>query len=103
MGLAGATDRPATDGGLRRRLGRTTVTPDEIERAAVQLRHQLATTLAKDGYLRSPQWRAAVEAVPRHEFVPQFFNMFEDTSPTQWEPIDAERSGAEHWLRLPSP
>jgi methyltransferase of ATP-grasp peptide maturase system len=76
------------------------VTPDEIERAAVQLRHQLATNLAKDGHLRSPQWRAAVEAVPRHEFVPQFFNMVEGSSPTLWEPIDPERSGAEQWLRL---
>lgn len=44
-----------------------------IETAAADLRRRLAGRLEEDGWLRSPTWRAAVEAVPRHVFLPRFY------------------------------
>lgn len=35
--------------------------------------HRLAGRLAEGGVLGDPAWRAAVEAVPRHVFVPRFY------------------------------
>ncbi|TCC43781.1 methyltransferase domain-containing protein [Kribbella sindirgiensis] len=53
------------------------------------------------GHVRSKEWRAAVEDVPREEFIPEFFAKIDRTDgPTLWDPISAERSGAERWLRL---
>lgn len=34
----------------------------------------LADELTKAGKLRSPEWQAAVRAVPRHELVPVHYN-----------------------------
>ncbi|WP_028924731.1 methyltransferase domain-containing protein [Pseudonocardia acaciae] len=34
---------------------------------------RLADTIAAEGVLRDPAWRAALEAVPRHVFVPRFY------------------------------
>lgn len=76
------------------------MTPDQIEHLAARLRRQLAVDLTDKGYVRSPQWRSALEAVPRHEFVPESLSIVEGSSPTRWEAIDAERSGAERWLEL---
>jgi methyltransferase of ATP-grasp peptide maturase system len=55
---------------------------------AAALRHQLAETLIASGDLRSPEWRAAVDAVPRHEFVADFFSAVDpqDGSPTLYTP-----------------
>ncbi|MFC9253001.1 methyltransferase domain-containing protein [Amycolatopsis thailandensis] len=43
-----------------------------------ELAHQLAEQLASEGVLQSPEWRAAVEAVPRHVFVPCFYTQQPD-------------------------
>jgi methyltransferase of ATP-grasp peptide maturase system len=43
----------------------------------VRLAHGLAAELAAEGTARTPAWRAAVEAVPRHEFVPHYFTQDE--------------------------
>ncbi|MFD4258163.1 ATP-grasp peptide maturase system methyltransferase [Streptomyces sp. NPDC058534] len=56
------------------------------------LRQALAAQLAEDGALRTEPWRAAVEAVPRHEFLRGgFFRRFGDA----WRPVPAGREG---WL-----
>lgn len=43
------------------------MTPDDIP-ARID---QLCDTLAADGWLRSPVWRDAFHAVPRHQFIPE--------------------------------
>lgn len=48
-------------------------TPADLENDATRLRHKMADALAKTGVLNDPTWRAAVEAVPRHRFVPGFY------------------------------
>ncbi|MFC4503817.1 MULTISPECIES: ATP-grasp peptide maturase system methyltransferase [Streptomyces] len=72
----------------------------EIEAAAVGLRRQLADQLEKNGRLRSRQWRAAVEAVPRHAFIPRFYRESDAPGVTAWEPVTPEIAGQEEWLRL---
>ncbi|MET7934792.1 ATP-grasp peptide maturase system methyltransferase [Streptomyces sp. NPDC005322] len=72
----------------------------DIETAAADLRRQLARRLEKDGLLRSPEWRAAVEAVPRHLFIPRFHRESESIGVTAWEPVSPETVGREQWLRL---
>ncbi|MGH3616041.1 MAG: hypothetical protein ACRDRK_26310, partial [Pseudonocardia sp.] len=57
------------------------------------LAHRLAERIAADGALRTPAWRDAVLAVPRHEFVPRYY--IEDTAarPLRWtahEPHDPD-------------
>ncbi|MER5434935.1 ATP-grasp peptide maturase system methyltransferase [Streptomyces sp. NPDC002588] len=71
-----------------------------IETAAAGLRRQLADRLERDGRLRSRQWRAAVEAVPRHAFVPRFYRESDTPGVTTWEPVTPENVGKEEWLRL---
>jgi methyltransferase of ATP-grasp peptide maturase system len=101
MGLDGTTDRLANDGSLCRRPGRKTVTPETVAQEAARLRERLAFDLAEAGHLRSKQWRAAIEDVPRHEFVPEFFAKIDvEAGPTLWDPIDAQRSGPERWLKM---
>ncbi|MEV6416705.1 ATP-grasp peptide maturase system methyltransferase [Kribbella sp. NPDC051718] len=57
--------------------------------------------LERDGYIRTPQWRAAVEEVPRHEFVRQFFDRVDvSNAPTLWDPTSPERSTIDRWLLL---
>jgi methyltransferase of ATP-grasp peptide maturase system len=72
----------------------------DIETAAVDLRRRLARQLEKDGRLRSPEWRAAVEAVPRHRFIPRFYREGRAPGVTTWEPVTPETVGREEWLRL---
>jgi methyltransferase of ATP-grasp peptide maturase system len=64
------------------------------------LRHRLADALQTDGALRSPPWRAAVEAVPREVFLPEFFRSITTPKQSEWEPITPEHVGAEEWLDL---
>jgi methyltransferase of ATP-grasp peptide maturase system len=72
----------------------------DINGRAALLRRHLAEQLTAGGQLRSPAWRAAVEAVPRHEFVPQLFRMLDGPGPSRWEPVTPERVGADRWLEL---
>ncbi|MBB5858299.1 methyltransferase domain-containing protein [Amycolatopsis umgeniensis] len=51
------------------------------------LAHRLADELATEGVLRSPQWRAAIETVPRHVFVPRFHTQQRDG---RWSETGAE-------------
>lgn len=77
------------------------MTPDEVAREASGLRHQLAVRLELDGHIRTPQWRAAVEDVPRHEFIPEFFVRVDPANgPTLWDPTSADLSTPERWLAL---
>lgn len=53
-----------------------------------ELRHQLVRQLSKSLHLRTGPWRAAVEAVPRHEFLRGgFFDRVEGPGPTAWRPV----------------
>jgi protein-L-isoaspartate O-methyltransferase len=77
------------------------VTADHPTWRAAELRKQLAADLAQAGQLRSQEWRAAVESVPRQVFIPEFFAKIDRVDgPTLWDPISAERSGDERWLQL---
>ncbi|MBB5123058.1 methyltransferase [Streptomyces eurocidicus] len=75
-----------------------TAEPD-IDSIAADLRYQLAARLTDAGHLRSPQWRAAVEAVPRHEFVRRFYRETDAPGLTTWTPVTPELSGVKEWLR----
>ncbi|WP_181727274.1 ATP-grasp peptide maturase system methyltransferase [Streptomyces sp. PT12] len=72
----------------------------DLKQAAARLRKQLADRLEEDGHLKSAEWRAAVEAVPRHEFLSSgIFRPVPGSSPTAYGPVLAdERSDA--WLAL---
>ncbi|GAB3487679.1 methyltransferase domain-containing protein [Amycolatopsis cihanbeyliensis] len=65
------------------------------------LARRLADRLTADGDLRTPQWRAALLAVPRHEFVPRYYLQDTSTRPARWiahephDPADVAR-----WLEL---
>ncbi|MEV8375197.1 ATP-grasp peptide maturase system methyltransferase [Kribbella sp. NPDC056861] len=77
------------------------MTPDEVARHASGLRHQLAVRLELDGHIRTPGWREAVEGVPRHEFIPEFFVRVDPASgPTLWDPTSADLSTPDRWLAL---
>ena len=72
-----------------------------VDQEAARLRHRLAQQIADEGSVRSPQWRDAIEKVPRHAFVPEFFTRVEDVAgPTLWDPVDPQRSGVRRWLDL---
>lgn len=52
------------------------------------LRLALAERLSAGGDLRTPPWRAAVEEVPRHEFLRGgFFEREDGPGPTAWRPV----------------
>ncbi|WP_245883435.1 ATP-grasp peptide maturase system methyltransferase [Streptomyces hyaluromycini] len=72
----------------------------DIETTAAGLRLRLARQLEKDGRLRSPGWRAAVEAVPRHLFIPHFYRESDAPGVTTWEPVTPQNIGQDEWLRL---
>ncbi|KWX03844.1 hypothetical protein TH66_10875 [Carbonactinospora thermoautotrophica] len=72
----------------------------EVDGRAVELRRRLAGELKESGDLRSPQWRAAVEAVPRETFLHGGCFRQVPGSPTRWEPVTPDRVGVEDWLEL---
>lgn len=49
----------------------------------------LRDELVAAGKLTSPEWQAAVLAVPRHKFVPEFYQRGTDPGPTNWELVSA--------------
>ncbi|MGW2353763.1 ATP-grasp peptide maturase system methyltransferase [Actinacidiphila glaucinigra] len=52
------------------------------------LRDQLLRHMTEQGTVRSPQWRDAVAATPRHEFLRGgYFRWVDGSSPTAWEPV----------------
>ncbi len=50
----------------------TSPSPHDTQQAA-DLRHALATGLADESAITSPEWREAFSTVPRHLFTPRFF------------------------------
>ncbi|MFD5425481.1 ATP-grasp peptide maturase system methyltransferase [Streptomyces sp. NPDC127084] len=67
--------------------------PADLETDAERLRAAMTKALAEDGVLADPGWRAAVEAVPRHRFVPGFYLPADERDGqglTVWEPVTAE-------------
>ncbi|WP_324797288.1 ATP-grasp peptide maturase system methyltransferase [Streptomyces cyaneofuscatus] len=67
--------------------------PADLETDAVRLRKALAKALADDGSLGDPGWRAAVESVPRHRFVPGFYLSADERDGQgliAWEPVTAD-------------
>ncbi|MET9867873.1 ATP-grasp peptide maturase system methyltransferase [Streptomyces sp. NPDC006386] len=67
--------------------------PADPENDAVCLRAAMVDALAQDGVLVDPAWRAAVQAVPRHRFVPGFYLATDDRDEhglTLWEPVTAK-------------
>ncbi|MFI8859583.1 ATP-grasp peptide maturase system methyltransferase [Streptomyces prasinus] len=67
--------------------------PVGLEINAARLRGTMVEGLAVRGFLDDPAWRAAVEAVPRHRFVPGFYLPADDGSDGQgltlWQPVTA--------------
>ncbi|MET8115411.1 ATP-grasp peptide maturase system methyltransferase [Streptomyces prasinus] len=67
--------------------------PFDLETDAARLRTAMADDLAARGFLGDAAWRAAVEAVPRHRFVPGFYLPADDGSDGQgltlWQPVTA--------------
>ncbi|MFB9905156.1 ATP-grasp peptide maturase system methyltransferase [Allokutzneria oryzae] len=64
------------------------------KRKAQRLRNRMAATLANQGALTDPYWRAAFEQVPRHMFLPRFFRPHADGGWTAVADSDHE------WLDL---
>ncbi|MGH3907501.1 MAG: ATP-grasp peptide maturase system methyltransferase [Pseudonocardiaceae bacterium] len=56
---------------------------------------RLAEELTRSGELRSPHWRDAICAVPRHELVPHFYSQNEDAT---WLRVDSDTTGPDRWL-----
>ncbi len=56
----------------------------------------LSDHLTKAGHLRTTDWQLVFATVPRHEFVPWFF---EQTSPGQWQRIEGtDTTQRDRWL-----
>jgi methyltransferase of ATP-grasp peptide maturase system len=67
--------------------------PADLEADAARLRATMAEALAEHGFLTDPAWRAAVDRVPRHRFVPGFYLGAKEPDSlglTVWEPVTAE-------------
>jgi methyltransferase of ATP-grasp peptide maturase system len=57
-------------------------------------RRRLADTIQASGDLRSPAWRAAVEAVPREDFLPAGIFQRDDSGEyTAWNPVRPDTAG----------
>lgn len=62
---------------------------------------RLAEKLAEDGDLHSPQWKSAVCAVPRHEFIPHYYRHDTGTRPATWQlVVPSDPSEVQAWLDL---
>src|SRR6478672_11100473 len=73
---------------------------EDVESDAARLREAMAKALAEAGVLADSGWRAAVEAVPRHRFVPGFYLPAEARDKnglTVWEPLTADLD-CHRWL-----
>ncbi|MEU3936150.1 ATP-grasp peptide maturase system methyltransferase [Streptomyces sp. NPDC029044] len=67
--------------------------PPDPETDAVPLRAAMVDALSQNDALADPAWRTAVEAVPRHRFVPGFYlpaDERDERGLTAWEPVTAE-------------
>lgn len=76
-------------------------TGPDIDAAAVPFRHALAQRLSADGLLADPAWHRAVQAVPRHRFVPGFYLQASSRTPDGmpvWEPVTATID-SDRWLQ----
>ncbi|MGP3734336.1 ATP-grasp peptide maturase system methyltransferase [Streptomyces sp. GDS52] len=74
--------------------------PIDLETDAARLRGAMAEDLAARGFLDDPGWRAAVETVPRHRFVPGFYLPADECDGqglTRWQPVTAARDHG-RWL-----
>lgn len=66
--------------------------PADLDTDAARLRGAMTKALAENGVLADPGWRAAVERVPRHRFVPGFYLPADERDGqglTVWEPVTA--------------
>lgn len=66
--------------------------PAGLEKGAPRLREAMVKALVQDGVLGDAAWRRAVEAVPRHRFVPGFYlpaGGRDGQGLTVWEPVTA--------------
>jgi protein-L-isoaspartate(D-aspartate) O-methyltransferase len=62
---------------------------------------RLAEKLVVDGDLHSPQWKSAVCAVPRHEFIPHYYRHDTSTRPATWQLVTPhDPSDVQAWLEL---
>ncbi|MEU3657872.1 ATP-grasp peptide maturase system methyltransferase [Streptomyces sp. NPDC032161] len=67
--------------------------PADLETDAARLREAMTKALAENGVLADPAWKEAVQAVPRHRFVPGFYlpaDGRDGQGLTVWEPVTAE-------------
>ncbi|WP_432119142.1 ATP-grasp peptide maturase system methyltransferase [Streptomyces sp. bgisy032] len=74
--------------------------PVDLETDAARLRAAMTEDLAARGFLDDPAWRAAVETVPRHRFVPGFYlpaDARDEQGLTVWQPVTASRDEG-RWL-----
>ncbi|MFE1247488.1 ATP-grasp peptide maturase system methyltransferase [Streptomyces sp. NPDC058735] len=74
--------------------------PVDLETDAARLRAAMMEDLAARGFLDDPAWRAAVETVPRHRFVPGFYlpaDARDGQGLTVWQPVTASRDEG-RWL-----
>lgn len=66
-----------------------------------ELRHALAALLTGEDSLHDPQWRKAVEAVPREAFLGEaVFRRIDGAQGTQWQPLHRGDIDDDEWLRL---
>ncbi|MET9398615.1 methyltransferase [Kitasatospora sp. NPDC002965] len=74
--------------------------PDGIEATAHGLRLALAKELEHGGSLRTPEWRDALLAVPRHVFLPSFYAALDGPDGiTRYTAVGRDTDPGE-WLRL---
>jgi hypothetical protein len=62
---------------------------------------RLVDLITDKGDLRSPQWRAALLAIPRHLFIPHYYLQDTGHRPSRWvrhEPGDTDST--RRWLEL---